>query len=117
MQYFKDENGTVWGFDDTQRDLIADAVTAGWEDITGSWPPPPVIPEITTVSMRQARLALLQEGELDDVEALITTREQHIWWDFSPNVEKYNPFVIQIKNALGWTDEYLTHLFELAASL
>ena len=75
------------------------------------------VQEITTVSMRQARLALLQEDQLDAVEALITTREQHIWWDFSPNVEKYNSFVTQIKTALDWSDEYLTHLFELAASL
>ena len=75
------------------------------------------VQEITTVSMRQARLALLQEDQLDAVEALITTREQHIWWDFSPNVEKYNSFVTQIKTALDWSDEYLTHLFDLAASL
>lgn len=73
--------------------------------------------EITIVSMRQARLALLQEDQLDAVEAMITTREQHIWWDYSATVEKYNPLVTQIKTVLGWTDEYLTQLFELAATL
>ena len=117
MRYFKNPNGEVYGYDTDQQELIDTAIADGWEEITGSWPPPPVAPEITTVSMRQARLALLQEDQLDAVEALITTREQHIWWDFSPNVEKYNSFVTQIKTALGWTDEYLTHLFELAASL
>ena len=117
MRYFKDKNGEVYGFDNTERDLIADAITAGWEEITGSWPLPPVMPEITIVSMRQARLALLQENQLDAVEALITTREQHIWWDYSTIVEKYNPLVIEIKTALNWSDEYLTQLFELANTL
>ena len=117
MRYFKNPNGEVYGYDADQQELIDKAIADGWEEVTGSWPPPPIAPEITTVSMRQARLALLQEDQLDAVEALITTREQHIWWDFSPNVEKYSSFVTQIKTALGWTDEYLTHLFDLAASL
>ena len=117
MRYFKDKNGEVYGFDNTERDLIADAIAAGWEEITGSWPLPPVMPEITIVSMRQARLALLQENQLDAVEALITTREQHIWWDYSTVVEKYNPLVTEIKTALNWSDEYLTQLFELANTL
>ena len=117
MRYFKDKDGEVYGFDNTERDLIADAITASWEEVTGAWPPPPVIPEITTVSMRQARLALLQENQLDAVEALITTREQHIWWDYSTTVEKYNVFVTHIKTVLGWSDKYLTQLFELAATL
>lgn len=81
-------------------------------------PPTPQIPvEITTVSMRQCRLALLQEGQLDDVEALITTREQLIWWDYSSIVEKYNPMVQDIATALAWSPEYLTSLFELANTL
>jgi hypothetical protein len=81
-------------------------------------PPTPQIPvEITTVSMRQCRLALLQENQLDDVEALITTREQLIWWDYSTIVEKHNPMVQGIATTLGWTPEYLTSLFELANTL
>ena len=73
--------------------------------------------EIIAVSMRQCRLALLQENQLDDVEALITTREQHIWWDYSTQVEKYNPMTQQIASALNWTPEFLTHLFDLAITL
>ena len=81
-------------------------------------PPTPVEPiEITSISMRQCRLALLQENLLDDVEALITTREQHIWWDYSIQVEKYNPMTQEIANALNWTPEFLTQLFELASTL
>jgi len=82
-------------------------------------PPSPLEPkpEITSVSMRQCHLALLQENQLDDVEALITTREQHIWWDYSTIVEKHNSLVQEIANALNWTPEYLTQLFELASTL
>ena len=81
-------------------------------------PPTPVEPiEITSISMRQCRLSLLQEDLLDDVEALITTREQHIWWDYSTIVEKHNSLVQGIANALKWTPEYLTQLFELASTL
>ena len=118
MQYFKNlENNEVFGYDDTQRDLIDQAIANGWEDVTGSWPPPPVMPEITIVSMRQCRLALLQEGQLDDVEALITSREHLIWWDYSTIVEKHNPMVQGIAAELGWTPEYLASIFEMASAL
>ena len=81
-------------------------------------PTTPQIPvEVTIVSMRQCRLALLQENKLDEVEALITSRKQLIWWDYSTIVEKYNPMVQDIATALGWTHEYLTSLFELADTL
>ena len=117
MRYFKDLQNEVYGYDDDQQSYIDAAIEAGWEEITGSWPLPPVMPEITNVTMRQCRLALLQENQLDDVEALITTREQHIWWDYSTQVEKYNPMTQQIASALNWTQEFLTHLFELANTL
>lgn len=75
---------------------------------------PIVPPEITQVTMRQARLALLQENQLDAVEAMITTPEQRIWWDYSTIVEKYNPLCQQISTALNLD---LTHLFDLASTL
>lgn len=118
MRYFKNpDNNQVYGYDNDQQSYIDVAIANGWEDITGSWPPPPVIPEITVVTMRQCRLALLQENQLDDVEALITTREQLIWWDYSTSVEKYNSMVQEIATTLNWTPEYLTQLFELANTL
>jgi len=80
-------------------------------------PSPQTSVEVITVSMRQCRLALLQENQLDDVEALITTREQLIWWDYSTIVEKYNPMVQDIATALNWKSEYLTNLFDIAITL
>lgn len=77
-------------------------------------PPPEPKPEITQVTMRQARLALLQAGLLDAVDAHITTPEQRIWWDYSTVVEKNNPLCQEIATALGLD---LTVLFDLAATL
>jgi len=117
MKYFKNPENEVYGYDDTQQDLIDQAVANGWVDVTGSWPPSPVQPEITQVSMRQCRLALLQENQLVSVEALINTPEQKIWWDYSTIVEKDNQLVKDMAVALDWTPEYLTSLFELANTL
>ena len=48
MKYYQNPNGKVYAYDETdptQTSLIAAAVTAGWADITASWPPaPPPIP-------------------------------------------------------------------------
>ena len=117
MRYFKNLQNEVYGYDDTQEDLIEQAIANYWEEVTDSWPPTPVASEAIQVSMRQCRLALLQENQLDDVEALITSREQLIWWDYSAIVEKNNSMVQDIATALGWTPEYLTSLFELANTL
>ncbi len=117
MRYFKNPQNEVYGYDADQQSYIDDALANGWIEITGSWPLPPVQPEITVVSMRQCRLALLQENQLVSVEALINTPEQKIWWDYSTIVEKDNQLVKDMAVALDWTPEYLTSLFELANTL
>ena len=46
MQYFKNpETQEVYGYDADQQDLADEAIANGWEDITGSWPPPAPEPE------------------------------------------------------------------------
>jgi len=39
MKYFKDTLGEIYGYDETQQDLVDAAIALGWEDITDSWPP------------------------------------------------------------------------------
>lgn len=115
MKYFRNlETQEVYGYDEDQQALIDQAIEAGWEEVTGAWPPPPAPIEITIVSMRQARLALLQTNKLDAVEAHVTTPEQRIWWDYSTVVEKNNPLCQEIATALNLD---LTALFELAITL
>jgi len=123
--YFRALNGEVYGFDtETQQDLIDKAIADGWEDITGSWPPPPGPPPIpTTVSMRQARLALFQQGKLSLVQPLIDAMMEpaktntQISWDYARTVNRDDDLVVQLSAAMGLTDADLDALFILGASL
>lgn len=76
--------------------------------------PPVVIP---TLTMRQARLALLDAGLLDEVEAAITTPENRIWWDYSTTVERNHPLVDAVLTALGKTESEINDMFIAAALL
>lgn len=85
----------------------------------------PAIPvEVPTkVTMRQARLALLQEGLLDDTEALIASLEGpegqavRIEWDYSSEVHRHKPFVQSLGSQLGLDDEQLDQLFITASQI
>lgn len=81
--------------------------------------PASIVPEkkITSVSMRQARLALLQAGFLPAIDAEMSSDEQKIWWDYSPTVERDNSFVIQVTAKLGISEAQVDDLFTLASTL
>lgn len=83
-------------------------------------PPPPV----TTVTMRQARLALLNAGLLDDVEAAIAAipddvqrKAAQIEWEYASVVERDNPIIQQLVSALGMTEQQVDEFFATAAGL
>lgn len=84
-------------------------------------PPPPVIP--AAVTMRQARLALLGAGLLDDVETAINAMAEpaktaaRIEWDYSSELQRSHPLVTQLGGALGLDDAALDSLFVTAAGL
>jgi hypothetical protein len=89
-------------------------------------PPPlpsPVAPVPQTVTMRQARLALLSYGALDDVEAAINAMPEpdrtpaRIEWDYSNEVQRYKGLVENVGSAIGLTPEATDELFRLAATL
>jgi len=75
------------------------------------------------VSMRQARLALLARGVLDQVDAAIESlpspdREAaRIEWDYSSVVARNSPLVVMMGAALGLDDAALDELFITAARL
>ena len=71
------------------------------------------------VSMRQARLALLQVGLLDDVNSAISagSTEDKITWEFATEVRRNDPLVINLSAYLDLSQEDLDNLFTLAASL
>lgn len=80
-------------------------------------PPPSDVP--TCVTMRQARLALLQTGMLASVNAAVTAADEatKITWEFSSEVQRSNPIVSTLAAALNLTDAQIDDLFALAATL
>ena len=76
---------------------------------------PPSIPK--TVTMRQARLQLLNLGLLDDVETTISSfsRAAQIEWEYSTEVLRGNDLVQQLQSLLPLSDLEMD-LFFLAAS-
>lgn len=78
----------------------------------------------TVVTMRQARLALLQAGLLSQVEAAIAAIEDaaqrqavQIEWEYAAEVDMTHPWVQALATALGLTAAQLDALFTQAAML
>lgn len=75
------------------------------------------------VSMRQARLALLDQGLLSNVDAAIASLAEpqksqvQIEWEYSQTVVRDRPFVALLGGALGLDDSQLDDLFRLAETL
>lgn len=87
-------------------------------------PAEPLLASIpTTVTMRQARLALLQSGLLATVNNAVATMlgaegdAARIEWEFSSMVERNRPLVQSLSASLGLTSAQLDDLFVLAATL
>lgn len=71
------------------------------------------------VTMRQARLALLKAGLLDDAEAAIASagREAQLEWEYASVVERSNPAIAIVQQQQGVTDAQIDDLFREAAKL
>lgn len=72
-----------------------------------------------SVTMRQASLALLNAGLLDDVEALVATlpRAYQIEWERASVVQRDNQLVEIVRQQQGMTAGQIDDLFALAATL
>lgn len=102
----------------TQGAFFRDGV---WEVETAQ---PPAAPVPQSVTMRQARLALLGAGLLDDVDAAIAAipdetqrRAAQIEWEYANTVERKSAFVQQLAVGLGLSAEQMDDLFVQAAAL
>ena len=84
---------------------------------------PPPVPVITSVTMRQARMALLQQGLLTQVNDAVASmpgaqgEAVRIEWEFSSTVERNRPLVQSLSASLGLTSQQLDDLFAIAATL
>ena len=100
---------------------IGDSYDAETGEFTTPEPPPSSIPQVVT--MRQARLALLQQGLLASIQPAIDALDEphrsaaNIEWEYSQTVERTRPFVLTLGEELELTDDDLDALFTLAATL
>ena len=79
-------------------------------------PLPEPIPQVIT--MRQARLQLLEVGLLDDVEALVALdRKSQIEWEYASEVYKESPLIESVKEAMSLTDKQIDDMFIAASKL
>ena len=98
--------------------ILSDYAKMGDSYINNVFIAPSAPPEsIPTLTMRQARLALLAAGLLSQVESAITTAEHRIWWDYSTTVERTNPLVCSVLDSLGKSASEINTLFVDAAAL
>lgn len=89
-----------------------------------SSPPPPPLPAIPQeVTMRQARLALLENNLLANVQPAINSLPEpdktkaQIEWEYSNALQRSNPFVAVLGTALGLSSQDLDDLFIQASAL
>lgn len=99
-----------------------DATPEEEAEITERKAPKP-IPVPQSVTMRQARLALLQAGKLSAVDAAIAGMvgvegdAARIEWEFSSEVKRNQPLVLALAPVLGMTSEQIDQLFIVAEGL
>jgi hypothetical protein len=91
-----------------------------WQELGGilqdaSGTPTSSYPKVAAITIRQAKLILLQEGMLDDIETLIAglPRSVQIEWEYASEIFRDNPL---LSNA-GLSDEKLDELFYKASKL
>ena len=106
----------------TDRQEAIDAIHAVYPDYEPPEWEPPTLPD--SVTMRQARIALLQSGVLDQVDAAIAAipdpaerRAAEIEWEYGAVVDRLSPWVVSLTAALGMTPQEVDGLFRLAVTL
>lgn len=82
-------------------------------------PAPEQAPVPQTLTIRQAKLILLQNNLLDDVDAAVAQadRATQIEWEYATEVHRTWPTLVAMASALGMTDAQLDQLFVEGAKL
>ncbi|WP_288253753.1 hypothetical protein [uncultured Hydrogenophaga sp.] len=125
MLYFKHPiSGEVFAYDtEDDRERFGDELLVRMieAEIAEHFAPASLVPQVVT--MRQARLALLDAGLLAQVDAAIEAlpgpqkQAARIEWEYSQEVRRDRPFVQTLGAAMGLSDEQLDALFTTAAGL
>lgn len=114
-------------FAESQGWVVSDVAKIGdvYDPHTGDFvtPPPPPEPIPTTITPRQARLALLQAGLLDQVDTAINSLESpaketaQIEWEYATSIDRDSQWINQLGGALGLNTEQLDDLFKTASTI
>ncbi|MHB1407992.1 MAG: hypothetical protein ACYCXC_00110 [Acidovorax defluvii] len=93
----------------------------------GAWAVETAVPVVivpTSVTPRQARLALLQIGKLDAVSAALTAipdparrTAAQVEWEYATVIERNSPLVTSLAAGLGLTAADIEALFEAASRI
>jgi len=99
------------------KEIFACAIAGDFGPIAPYVAPPPVIPNVVT--MRQAKLALLQQNLLNSINTAIDQAGEaaKIEWQYATEVKRNNALVQAISAQLNLTEQQIDELFTLAASL
>ena len=110
--------------DDLWESLKGKQLSVGADGMPQEFVPPPYVAPIpTVVTMRQARLALLQAGKLTAVNQTLATltgvqgEAARIEWEFAATVDRNSELVTMLAAALSLSDDDLEALFTTAAAL
>lgn len=84
----------------------------------------PAAPKVTSVTMRQARLALLQAGLLSSVQTALQNIPDEsqkqialIEWEFAATVDRASQFTQSLAGSLCLMEDDLDNLFQTASEL
>ena len=121
MKYYKQNNEAfAYEFDGSQDHLIGDKVAMTAEEVEAHINPPIIVTITQVVTMRQARLALLQSGLLTTVETAIvngTDEAMKIEWEYAAEVRRDWASLVTLTESLGMTSTELDSLFTIASTL
>ena len=71
-----------------------------------------------SITQRQARLVLLDEGLLDNVEAIVKIdRKYEIYWEYATEIRRDDAVLLQLATALEITSEKIDEMFIKGAKL
>jgi hypothetical protein len=96
---------------------VPDGDAAQWRWSDGQIVSVPVVP--ASVTPRQVRLLLLQQGLLANVESLIASSDQatKITWEFASEFKRNDPLLLALAQQLGLTSEQIDAFFIAAANI
>lgn len=119
MKHFTKPDGSVWAFesDGSQDEFITEDMTPISDADLAALRAGQLAAEITvpppSITMRQARLALLGAGLLDTVNQGIKAMPMNVQieWEFAATVDRASPLVTALAGSLELDDKTLDALF------